>query len=404
MTLQLKLYQASNLSNLKQVVGFCASVLVAHAAIAQPIPGADDPALRIAAQRWLDNENPAEDIWALGEIAADGNIAARMFVNRIMRTEHMDIDFPELDRDERNALLPADRSGARTTISSPYYVDWDAVPAMVALREFDRAEDIDTWIALAERTWAGGYQPRMVAALRNDRRLLEIDIARYLETRFPLDMEIRASVWSMRMFHAGLLEAHNFLEPGESEAIVAHWDGLPWRAEDTHALDMALRDGRWHAVQLLAYLSNFRPAIIEELRYAEQHKKVAEFHLQATMVRDGNPESLDGDESLVAMGDLLIAEAEHTTLLRPLLTVCERLCGAEVADCVARGEIVGLDRFTRNFFSGGLIASSDYDTSERAVSVQMKILSNMAAREEPYMTNGLLPQCLTDAAVALGDE
>ncbi|MCG3266303.1 hypothetical protein [Yoonia sp. I 8.24] len=381
-----------------------AGLVMMKPAVAQPIPGADDPALLIAAQRWLNNENPREDLWNLGEFAADGNIAARMFVNRIMRTVHMEIDFPELDRAERKALLPEDRSGARTTISSPYYVDWDAVPAMDALGEIDHADDIDTWIALAERTWAAGYQPRMVAALRNDRRLLEIDIARYLETRFPLDMEIRASVWWMRILDAGVVEISNFLEPGEAEAIVAHWGGFPWRAEDTHALDDALRDGRWHAVRFLAYLPNFRPAIIEDLRHAEQHEKVAEFYLQTIMVRDSNPGFLDGDESLVAMGDLLIAEAEHTTLLRPLVTVCERLCGAEIADCVARGEIVGLDRFNRDFFSGGLIASSDYNTSERAVSVLMRILSNMAAREEAYMINGLLPQCITDAAVALGDE
>ncbi|SFR40828.1 hypothetical protein SAMN04488005_1561 [Yoonia tamlensis] len=372
-------------------------------AVAQVISGADDPVLRIAAQRWLGNESPAEDLWALGEIAADGNIAARMFVNRIMGAVHMDIDFPELDRNERKALVPADRSGARTTISSPYYVDSGTVPAMAALREIDRVEDIDTWIALAERTWAAGYQPRMVTALRNNRRLLEIDIARYLETRFPLDMEIRATVWWMRMFHAGLVEANNMLEPGEAEAIVAHWGGLPWRAEDTYALDAALRDGRWHAVQLRAYLPSFRPSIIEELRYAEQHEKVAEFYLQTIMVRDRNPESLDGDDNLVTMGDLLIAEADYTTSLRPLVTVCERLCGAEVAECVARGEIVGLDRFTRDFFSSGLIASSDYDNSERAVSALMKGLSNMAAREEPYMFNGLLPQCIADAAVALGE-
>ena len=388
---------------LKSLSLVCGITFMMQPAVAQPISGADDPVLRIAAQRWLDNENPAEDLWALGEIAADGNIAARMFVTRIMRSVHMDIDFPELDRDERKALLPADRSGARTTISSPYYVDWDAVPAMVALFEIDHADDIDTWIALAERTWAAGYQPRVLTTLGRDRRLLEIDIARYLETRFPLDMEIRASVWWMRMFHAGLVEAHSMLEPGEAEAIVAHWGGLPWRAEDTHAFDAALRDGRWHAVRLLAYLPSFRPAIIEELRYAEQHEKVVEFYLQTTMVRNRNPESLDGDENLVAMGDLLIAEAEHTTLLRPLVTVCERLCGAEVAECVARGEIVGLDRFTRDFFSVGLIASSDYDISERAVSALMKGLSNMAAREEPYMFNGLLPQCITDAAVALGE-
>ncbi|MDO6589617.1 hypothetical protein DS901_07510 [Loktanella sp. D2R18] len=388
----------------KALSAIFASFLISQPADAQPIPGADDPALLIAAQRWLDSENPVEDIWALGEIAADGNIAARMFVTRIMRSVHMDIDFPEFDHDERKALVPADRSGARTTISSPYYVDWDVVPAMVALREIDHADDIETWIALAERTWAAGYQPRVLKTLGRDRRLLEIDIARYLETRFPLDMEIRATVWWIRMFHAGLVEANNFLEPGEAEAIVAHWGGLPWRAEDTHALDDALRDGRWHAVRFLAYLPNFRPAIIEDLRYAEQHEKVAEFYLQTIMVRDSNPGFLEGDERLVTMGDLLIAEAEHTTLLRPLVTVCERLCGAEIADCVARGEILGLDRFTRSFFSGGLIASSDYNTSERAVSALMKGLSNMAAREEPYMTNGLLPQCLTDTAVALSDE
>jgi hypothetical protein len=389
---------------LKALTLIFASSVFTQPCLAQPISGADDPALRIAAQRWLENENPREDLWNLGEIAADGNIAARMFVTRIMRTVHMEIDFPELDRAERKALLPEDRSGARTTISSPYYVDWDVVPAMVALREIDHADDIETWIALAERTWAAGYQPRVLKTLGRDRRLLEIDIARYLETRFPLDMEIRASVWWTRMFHAGLVEANNFLEPGEAEAIVVHWGGLPWRAEDTHALDMALRDGRWHAVQLLTYLQNFRPAIIEDLRYAEQHEKLAEFYLQTTMDRDRNPESLDGDDNLVTMGDLLIAEAEYTTSLRPLVTVCERLCGAEIADCVARGQIVGLDRITRYFFSGALIAPSDYDTSERAVSALMKSLSNMAARDEPYMTNGVLPQCITDAAVALGDE
>ena len=51
--------------------------------VAQPISGADDPALRIVAQRWLESEDPHDGLWDLGEFAADGNIAARMLVNGI---------------------------------------------------------------------------------------------------------------------------------------------------------------------------------------------------------------------------------------------------------------------------------------------------------------------------------
>jgi len=44
---------------------------------AEPLPGAEDPALVTGAEQWLQNEDRADALRAIGALAAEGNLAAQ---------------------------------------------------------------------------------------------------------------------------------------------------------------------------------------------------------------------------------------------------------------------------------------------------------------------------------------
>ncbi|MEM7528351.1 MAG: hypothetical protein AAF416_11800 [Pseudomonadota bacterium] len=78
------------------------------AAYSQGIAGHDDPALRAAARAWLSDEDPRDALWAIGELAANGNLAARQLARGIAR--RLFVDFPDLSHKDRRALFPPDRT------------------------------------------------------------------------------------------------------------------------------------------------------------------------------------------------------------------------------------------------------------------------------------------------------
>ncbi|MEM8762056.1 MAG: hypothetical protein AAGE83_17300, partial [Pseudomonadota bacterium] len=82
---------------------------VSQASRAAEVPGASDLELRAAVQAWLDDDDPRQAMWAIGELAADGNVAARVLVNEVAWS--LGRDFSEMTFEARRALLPPDRTG-----------------------------------------------------------------------------------------------------------------------------------------------------------------------------------------------------------------------------------------------------------------------------------------------------
>lgn len=94
----------------------CVLSLWGFAALPQAVQGADDPTLRAAAFAWLHAEEATDALVALATMAAEGNLAAMGLVNTIDR-RFGDIDFPDMSREERRALLPDDQVGTGYSFS-----------------------------------------------------------------------------------------------------------------------------------------------------------------------------------------------------------------------------------------------------------------------------------------------
>ncbi len=67
-------------------VFFWVEVLVAQVAQAGDLQGADDPALQVAIETWLE-DNDEDSLPAFAALAADGNVAARLLLSRIEVTD-----------------------------------------------------------------------------------------------------------------------------------------------------------------------------------------------------------------------------------------------------------------------------------------------------------------------------
>jgi hypothetical protein len=394
MTLQLKLNQASKLSKLKQVVGFCASVLVAHAAVAQPIPGADDPALRIAAQRWLDNEDPAEDLWALGEIAADGNVAARMLVNGIFRIPGLP-GVSDVDRDTRLTLVPADRDERNRFRSQPYRVDWAEVPALAAL-----SAGRENRINIAKSLWAADLQTRfifrwMTVVTLDD--IVDVEMVQFAESVVPAGSDAQLKLLVMRAMgdvKYGYLE---MTDPARAEAFLAGWDNEIWSEDHNAQMIAAVRDNRLAVLMSMSFFESTQHDHFESWNVSDAQlrwDRAAAFgHVSAPALQQADTD---------AFGAIVIDEAALTPSWRPIVRACRTQCADEVLRCAAVAGYTRANRLMQEVAIGlePTIAAVAFYDSQKAVRIARYM---MIVSQENRLSRGIsvpdlhvLPQCLSD--------
>ena len=389
--------------------GLCASLCLAGgAAAAQPIPGADDPALREAALDWLTGENPREDLWRLGEIAADGNVAARVMVNSIYYS-HIPSDFPDLNRQERRALLPPDKSGADRGFI-PYPVARDAAPALDAYVLMNEAETAEEWSALAEQL----IDARLYRQFADNVRftLLKrqpdyaVEIAKYIEDNVAMDTEVQTVIWSFRFFEnslLGMVLSHGDEPPPEVvEQRRALWGGGPWRQEDAQSFDAALRDGRWNAIYVLRLFWRLQPDVTSRLEYAAQYEWVIDILEKVRPSNDTEGSAPTGAE-LERLGQLLTTDAAQTAYLQPLVMNCERYCPDMSDECVALGTLAPVVIRRAYATLDPVVTEAEYHRSNRAIADLMRYVQLIAAREVELPSVVTLPQCLVEASAAFAN-
>ncbi|MEO0915174.1 MAG: hypothetical protein AAFY59_19670, partial [Pseudomonadota bacterium] len=220
---------------------------------AEEIPGTHDPALQAAALRWLSEEEPEAALWEIGEIAAGGNVAARVLANRIYY-EALWLDYPGLDRAGRRALLPPDTEGNRRSFS-PYFVDKGEVAALRALDALLRAETPETFIENADIALRAGLYHGVgrQISISLGKGAFSLRLLEYAEDAIPEGAGVRADMWLARIiadiYHAVLIESDPELAREEAEKGRA----APMTDVEWAAFLAALAEGRWTAIRALSW-------------------------------------------------------------------------------------------------------------------------------------------------------
>ncbi len=354
-------------------------------ASAQTIPGADAPELRAAAYAWLNGEGTTEELRAFGEIAADGNVAARLLVSGIFQL-YLPDDFPELDRKERLALFPPDRTGDAHTFR-PYRVELDRIPAFKAYRRIHGAETPEAWIADAKNLLAAGLREKFLdqlgIALNNP--ALFVEALKFAETVVKQGDHAHTELMFLRGLEPAMLD---YLDAtARAAARRARWQEPPWTPEREAALAEELRDGHWPAIVALGLLTRWNPEILKDRPEFDLYRKWG-----AASFGADPPDAAEID----AIGNLLIRDAARTPYLAPMLTACSTHCPDSTAACMANGIALGLNRSVGDLEP--VIAQEDLLRSERAARLVLASAGSRAHNGDFSETWRRMPACFRDAA------
>ncbi|MEL6769228.1 MAG: hypothetical protein AAFP17_18765 [Pseudomonadota bacterium] len=375
--------------------------LVPTASYAQILPGSEVPALRAAANAWLTDKDPRAALWAIGQLAADGNPAARQLARQLSRRTLY--DFPRMSRADRRALFPPDRTGQNSGLLL-YPINGRDLPTVSALRagihELETPED---WISRAEALLAAGFREEfqtLVSITVPNYRHLNIEVATFAETVLTDADRTRSTLWWFRRTERSMLEFLDRWEPAEAAARRARWGEEPWTPSTTTAFAKALREERWSAI--------WAAGMIVQGEYGELplDAETADLYRRWTLLATwpvfrGQGSAPLSVAELEALGAILINDAERSPYLRPLSSLCHTHCPEARALCMAAG--LPIVRRVGEMVPSGLepiTGSEAYYTSWRAARY---VLSSMAfqQRRDGFGPEWLpVPQCLRAAAAA----
>lgn len=387
---------AFHLKNLQLIVAAFLTVSPISA-VADQIPGAEDPALRTAALAWLAADNPASEISALGAISSEGNIAARILTNKIF-IRFGRLDFPNLSRAERRQLLPpAQDDRARSTL--PYMVDKAFLPSTLANKRMRGGVTPEEWILGAQILVGAGLFDRLHTELRLvlfNRPEIDVEALLFLEKYVDDDDSIRSAIWVFRALEQKKIMHLEAFDPERARHHKERWKQSPWSSEQYAEFSQALIDGRWSAIRVLGLLSHF----VSEAEFVfadipdDAFMDWSELAFAIASAKQGETTDISGID-FGALGQLIANDAKRSAYLQPLLNSCESHCESEVSLCLAAGALSGVDRLHIGLSGFDPVISLDeYYGSERA-SRELTIMLGQNWR-------GLvMPQCYQEAAERL---
>ncbi|MEM8761024.1 MAG: hypothetical protein AAGE83_12005 [Pseudomonadota bacterium] len=374
---------------------------VSQASRAAEVPGASDPELRAAVQAWLDDDDPRQAMWAIGELAADGNVAARVLVNEVRWS--LGRDFPEMDLEARRALLPPDRTGPKRGFK-PYPVDRSVSASSYVLSQGMFTETTsEAWIAGARALLAAGYRNYfqwLVVRVPSNRPEIDVEAIRFAETVFnPADW-VHATFWHARRRESEMLAYLDRTEPSEAAARRARWGGDSWTPEIEAAFAEALREERWSAILAAGVLFRFGTSDLP--LDAETADLYRGWSIQA---RPNISNTTDADRlnrrELEMFGSMLLRDAERSAYLRPIRGVCDALCPENRLLCMAGAAPVlhGFPQLVPRSIEPVLGAAAYY-SSPRAARDALFGIGYRIDRGNHVPDWATVPQCLRDPAVA----
>ncbi|MHA3977958.1 hypothetical protein ACW9UR_09770 [Halovulum sp. GXIMD14794] len=376
------------------------ALLLPTLATAQTIPGADDPRLRAAALAWLNDEDPAADVRRLGELAAEGNIAAQLFINRVVLLQ-IHFDFPLLDRKERLALLAPGDDPDRFRYGR-YLIDRELVPK-------DRMWSAETQEELAEAGQTlldAGQRDRAlwnVAGMPMNRPDIDIEAVKWAETWVSTGEQAKTVLWAFRISESRLLEYSEESNPAKVAERRARWGEPPWNSRVEQEFLQALSEGRWTAIYAALLTAQLAPDLIPP---GEQREKIERWHdiwLKTLPRSRGDAPNISPTE-LESLGQAILDDAEDTPFLWPLRNACRQHCSGEIRHCVATTAVKGMNT---NYSEPGMepvLTTQEYFASNRAARSMLYRLGFLrnhpdestaaAIREQTEV----IPGCLRDAA------
>lgn len=373
---------------------------------AEPLPGADDPQLREAALAWLAEDEPDAALWAMGELAADGNVAARVLVNKIYRAERT-----SLSRDAVLRLVPQDRTGASRGLG-PYPVDHDAYPALRALRQIGNSETADEWIAHAQVIIAAGMQSRLapfveVAVLFD--YSLNIEVAEFSAVHLrddPYTWDTLIYFFAFSHLTAEQLAANQSLLDARRWQV--RWTEDPWPHAREDAFAWKLLAHSWEALRIEGWTRHYHEAAAVTARLVDPALLDDELLRLADLVSSGpsGPEQAPDAPSeveLQRLGQIYRRYATRAPYAVPTITLCERHCPSRVAACIGSVGLIGDIGFTAYPNYTPVLTVEEYYHSERAVRAHHHSLGNVDFPQPGDPEWMVLPQCMVDSLPARVD-
>jgi hypothetical protein len=370
-------------------------------AFAEPLPGADDPKLREAALAWLAEDEPNAALWAIGELATDRNVAARVFLNQIYRSE-----MSSLSREFFMRFLPEDSIGVQF---SGYRFDDDAHPALRALNQIADSESADKWIAHAEAIVAAGMQSRLAPYVEYAllyQHDINIEVAEFSAEHLRDDPYISNTVvWFFAFSHLTASQWTEMQSVEVAEQWQSRWTGAPWSQAREYAFTQELLAHSWEALRTEGMLRDRYNGPEQTARLVDTTLLDDEIFRLADLLNVGsfiNPElgelNPPTEAELQRLGQIYRQYATRLPSEIPTVTLCERHCPSRVAACIGSAGLmmgdIGLAAYP-NYVP--VLTVKEYYHSERAVRARRDLLSNMDLQQKGYPEWMVLPQCMANA-------
>ncbi len=374
--------------------------IAANGAAAEKIPGADDLELQAAALAWLIADEPEDEWGALGEIAASGNVAAKIFVNRIDR-RFGSLDFPGLSREERWRILPIDPSD-RLRRFSPYEDGSADLPSTHAQQRMQKTETADEWIENAKILIEAGLWDTLkweISIALSNKDSLNVEALEFGETYFGDDPDFEFEALAFRALSQSLLIYHDEVDPTKAISDRARWGEEPWSSIQFEQFSEALSEGRWRAIQLLTLLAAYGESAGFAIPQIEDEVLVR--MVKRTFQSYGSDEEIEVSlADLEHLGRTIGEDASKRTAFQPLYNSCNRHCPNEVQVCFAAGAVNRLDQGYGNRGLEPIIPADEFSKSSRAARELVLRYGDFLRIEPPVLA---MPQCFESAAKALVD-
>ena len=376
---------------------------VVQPVVAEPLPGADDPALRAAALAWLAEDDAEGALWTIGELAVDGNIAARYFLQRVYYSPIS--GERRLSRTEFLERLPEDTHPYAGGLI-PFAFDRSRFPVFVALQQLLTATSAEEWIASAQIVIDAGMTSHLGSSVDRIFKVsehIDIEVAEFVQEHLADDPYLYAPLTQYLATQYVLSEAFANADPQAAADRDSRWSSEPWPQERSSAFVRSLYAREWLSLHIEGYLRRWPLYFGVEKRLVDPSLLNDEQRRLADIVSLGGfGTSTDvpapTQSELEVLADSYSRHALRFTSARTNLTLCERYCPDSFSECAVQTGIVGDLRFLKVAFFSPVISRSEFFESERAVRAQLAVLGLIEYPVENRPEWVVLPQCLMGPA------
>ncbi|WP_341366260.1 hypothetical protein [Yoonia sp. BS5-3] len=352
---------------------------------------------------WLAEDDPEGALWAIGELAAEGNLAARDFVRRVYYS--VGNGEPRLSRQEFNKLIPEDRDPNADGFG-PYPIQSSTIPALDALYAIERELTADEWIAHAEVVIAAGMQSRLlsrVEAVLNNREEIDIEVAGFVQDRLSDDPYFHLLLnrfWGLQLMTFNALAE---VEPELVEQRRERWTRVSFPQEIPEPFLEALSGQDWGAMFIEGSLRRWArqvgtaPPFIETSLVGDDVQRLADLvSAGAIATMDDIPPPTDLEFGVLAQSYSQYAERFPSAI--PNWTLCERYCPDQPAICAVQAGLLGDLGFSGAYDFSPVLTRREYYQSDRAARTQLAMLGLIEFPQEFKPDWLALPHCLSDPA------